>query len=704
MSQMRRPFIWCLILLSLYCWLKDVVEFLFYLWAGRGDSAAGFPVASVVAALGVLVFLCILRATVYRDAHLRNLFQVRRRGEWLALFLVALPIVWLGLFRSLYPDQNFDTLHFELYLQDYKLSENKINFAAGSIRTYYFPLSERIFGWCRHLLGYRLGTLMDTFLLTAIIASGYDFLRRFFSTWCPGIKTPVIGVALLSLFAAFADNALFNIASYKPDLIGVPILMELLYIVCFDKRERKTSGHLAFFGLVSLAIAYKLTYLPYAAVLAAVYYCRYVRQCMLYPLFILLVPSVYLLYNFMETGSPIFPFYNKVFHSALYPDSNFKDMSFGPRKCYEVFIFPIVTWLDPGRSNVWRLFSYRLLAGYLIAPLIMVWCLVRRKSEPIARPLFFVALIAFGFDFLCIVTTGYYRYGIIVEVVYGLLISAAYLRFRRTWAGYLLLAVIIGQSYDTYQNIFVQQKNLSLYDYAALEKDGRRIRQNAALLGRDYDQIRDPDSVLSRVDAFVDVAPCPEDGVAKLLNPHVPIYDLLNYSRTWEVMTRFEQDSVRGASETRNFETVTNGYNLNATFAQLSEQGYLVTEVHQVYPRFMRAGEPVFLLRIRYLDTSRYTIRYAWQNIGDDSPGADRKDFSYGPSDPLNAFVMETFYTFDWPSSVKAGEFSLNGHTFVLRDPEAWNRIYPVTGRQLRFIKSTDNPFTMIIQEIKEKK
>ena len=697
----------------------------------------------VTGAVGVLAFLYIFRVTV------TNLFDGTRKREWLVLLLVALPIIRLGFFRALYPDQNFDTLHFELYLQDYDLSDNKVNFAAAAIRTYYFPLPERIFGWCRHLLGYRLGTLIDTFLIVAIIASAYDFLKRFFATWSPGIKTPVVLTGLLALFAVWADNALFNIGSYKPDLIGVPILMELMHIVFFDKRERKTSGHLAFFGLVSLVIAYKLTYLPYAALLAVVYFFRYApryrpQEWIGYPLLVLVVPSIYLVYNYMETGSPIFPFYNKLFHSSLYPNANFKDLAYGPLNLRETFFFPIVTWLDPGRCNPWHLFSYRLLAGYIIAPLTMVWCVLKRKTDPIARPLFFLALTAFVFDFSCIVTTGYYRYGIIVEVLYGLVLGVLFLRFRKKWVGILILVVILLQSYDTWRNIFVEQKNLSWYEYAALEKDDAGKARNRALLFKDYDRVRDPDTVLSRVNAFVDVGPCPQDGLARLLNKHVPIYDLLDYSRTPDIMARFERDSVRGPSLNRNFETVTNGYNLNVTFAQLSAQGYLVTEVHQVYPSFARAEEPVFLLRIRYLDTSRYTIRYTWVDMRSDAPPGERRTFAYpdtlragsdtlqtgsdtlrassatlgASSDKLRpgsgalraspgalrAWVMESYYTFDWPASDKAGEISVNGHTFALRDAETENRVYPVTDDHLRVEKSMDMPLTLIIQEIKEKK
>jgi hypothetical protein len=265
--------------------------------------------------------------------------------------------------------------------------------------------------------------------------------------------------------------------------------------------------------------------------------------------------------------------------------------------------------------------------------------------------------------------------------------------------GYVLLLVMLLQSLDTFRNTFVLQSNLSWHDYRALLHDKRAIKNNAALLFSDYDQIRDPDSVLPAIDAFVNVAPCPMDGLARLLNKNVPIWDLLNYSRTPELINGFERNVVRIASQTRNLVTVTNGYNLNEIFAQLNAQGYLVTEIHQVYPRFMRAGEPVFLLKIKYLDTSRYVIRFIRQDITNENPPTSRKDFTYRSPDTLKAFIMEAPYTYDWLPSAKAGKISINGHIFALSDAPEEDRIYSIEDNHLQFSKSADVPFSLLIQE-----
>ena len=261
-----------------------------------------------------------------------------------------------------------------------------------------------------------VGTSLNTFLLVTIIASVYDLLKRSLSSFAPDLRYRTSWLALMALFIVFADNALFNVASYKPDLIGVPLLIELIHIVLFPDKPDKTPRHWYFFLVASLIIAYKLTYLPHVAILLAIYFIRNHKnfgraEWFLLPLSRFLLPLIFAAYSQMVTGSPIFPLYNKLFRSPYYPNANFKDERWGPKSIYEIIAYPFITCLDNARCSEFGLFSFRLLFGYIGSWIALICYRVsKNRPTPLFQLLFYVSALALLFDYACLVTTGYYRY------------------------------------------------------------------------------------------------------------------------------------------------------------------------------------------------------------------------------------------------------------------------------------------------------
>jgi hypothetical protein len=322
---MRRPFIIFLFGIIVYLWLKDCANFLFYL---SGSNSAYVDIFSAVTGFTAFVSISfILKKTVFKNVtfpSVKEIFQPERKKEWRLLLLVSSPIILFGLFRCIYPDLSFDTAHYELNLQDANFSDEKLNAGLEAIRAYFFPLSEKVFGLFRHLLGYRLGAIFTTFLFVTIIFSSYDFLKRFFSEYAPTAKPAIILPACLAVFTIFADNTFLLISSYKTDILGVPFLQELLYMLFFGGRFSKKTNFFIFYLLASLVITLKLTYLPFAALIGLAYYIKnykHVPRTFLFfiPFIVLLFPGVYMVYNTIETGSPLYPLFNHVFKSPLYP-------------------------------------------------------------------------------------------------------------------------------------------------------------------------------------------------------------------------------------------------------------------------------------------------------------------------------------------------------------------------------------------------
>ena len=712
---MRRPFILFFLLLAMYCWLKDLTGIFFYLLHTPFINAVG----TIAGISGVLLTLYLAKSIVFKNtgsfsSFSRELFQTDRRKEWLLLLLVSSPIILLGAFRSIYPDEGSDTLHFELYLQDFAFPENKVNYAVGSIRTFYFPLPERIFSLFRHALGFRMGAIVNTLLLLTLVASVYDFIKKFLSLYMPVIRYPAIGPALLSVFVITADNTLFNIGSYKPDLLGIPFIMELLFIVMLEKGPRTRKEHLYFFFVTSLILALKLTYLPYIGILGLIYYYQQWKsfkpaEKILLPLSVLLIPGIYCLYIFHETGSPIFPFYNTIFRSPLYPDVNFKDARFGPRNFGEIFIYPIVTLLDNSRCNEYWIYSYRLLFGYFFTWGTVVYCLLQWKKNRSAllRALLSLSLLALAFDYSCILTTGYYRYGIIIEVVYGIIMVLWLVHRPAKWVGAVLLLLMAFQFYDSFRNIYVKNRNLSWHDYRTMWHYKTLLRRNLAMVFHDYPgaAVKDTDGILPRIDAFIGLEPWAHDSYAYQLKRNTPIYDIQYAGRTSDSVRKFEKDKVRPLTENKIVgQMVTIEGMINQQIGVMNSRGYMVSEIHVIYPPFLKSGEPLYFLRVRSVDTSRYVIKYTEKVLKDNHPPATGDKFAYETRNKMTSFVLELPYTFDFTDLPKNYDITVNGDRYLVTDRFKNNRIFASDSSSLTFTRNTPIPFIVIIQELEERR
>lgn len=709
---MRRPFIIFLVVLIAYCWLKDCANFLFYL---LGNHSPYVNIYSAVIGLLALVFIFfILKKTALRNVALpsaKDIFQPERKKEWWLLLLVSSPIILLGLFRCLYPDLSFDTAHYELYLQDLNFSDKKLNAGLDAIRTYFFPLSEKVFGLFRHLLGYRLGAIFNTFLYVTIIFSSYDFLKRFFSEYAPTHKPAIILVACLALYTVFADNTLLLTGSYKTDLLGVPILLELLHMLFFGGRFSKRINFFIFFILSSAVITLKLTYLPFAGIIGFAYYVKDFKQLPRYflfliPLVVLFFPGLYMLYNFLETGNPLYPLFNKVFRSALYPVSNMVDNRWTPKNLKETLFFHIITMLDHKRSNEWSLYSYRLLFGSFISVsciLFYLFNLIKKRKNLFFQQIALLALITILLDYACTISTGYYRYGIIIEVSYGLIIASLVMYLRKNIITVLLAIAIAFQLASTFNHFFIQHFNLSFFDYMFLLKKNEVRSDNTSKLFHDYGGTLDNNETLPKIDAFVSMDPCMLDSWAKLLNNKIPIYNL-EPSRPVDLVNKIEKEVIKVQSQSKNVMLLAHMNCVQDNIVNtINKRGYQATDMYEIHPNFMRAKEPLFLIKIKNVDTSKFTINATTQ-IVDLEPSTDtsEKRFSYHADKKVKFFIREAPFYYDWPPS-ETYDLYINDKKYTITGESKFKQIYTLDTNNLTIRSSKPISYLVVTQELQEK-
>ena len=210
--------------------------------------------------------------------------------------------------------------------------------------------------------------------------------------------------------------------------------------------------------------------------------------------------------------------------------------------------------------------------------------------------------------------------------------------------------------------------------------------------------------ILQLIDGFVTMNPFPMDGVAKLLNKQAPIYDLYYSGRDPDSIAAFETRVVRPMTENKTMVEVAGIQSLGDKAVEaLNQKGYLVTNMYEVYPDFMKYEEPLFLLQIRYMDTARYLIKYTEAYIREENPVESRNDLRFRSQDSLVTIVREAPFAFNWPSLPKDYELVINDRKYTSTDGFKAGKIFVSEGDSLRFHKSNTVPYLIMIQEISKR-
>ena len=371
-------------------------------------------------------------------------FYVSTKGEagerpaasfWL---VVALPLLFVYGLRAPFPDSAYDVWSLRLFHGERAL--RGFIYLPGE----FFPTSapfnptpDMLTGLFRHLLGYRLGTIVN---LLALVWAG-TILERLLR---PFVRGPRLR-ALCVLLALFAEHLLFEINNYMPDLLALPLMLEATRLVLDPeewkpasgadgskstdelKRRRRAVVRVAF--LVGAGVALKLSNGALAAPLIAVCAWRVLARGplklkalaadVLASLLVFAAPLVpFMVWVYRLTGSPIFPIYNGYFRSPFYPPSNGWDGRWGGFGAREILAWPVLIFFEPQRTAEISLYSGRLSAAFVVA---LACLLLARRVEARTRTLAFTVVLG---SLLWSLTMGYIRYGLYLEVLSGVLLVA----------------------------------------------------------------------------------------------------------------------------------------------------------------------------------------------------------------------------------------------------------------------------------------
>jgi hypothetical protein len=524
------------------------------------------------------------------------------RSFWL---VVALPLFLIYAMRAPFPDLSFDVLNHRLIQGERALRGPQL--LPGDFFPTIFPFnpsSDMLAGLFRHLLGYRLGTIINLLVLVWTGTVVEKLLRPF-------VKRGAWRSACV-LLVLFTEHMLFEVNNYMVDLLALPLALEALRLALrYDESQTKGRDLLFSALLLGACVGLKLTNAAVVVPIAAVFAVRIFSSrldsrtlgfvalaCALF----LLPIWPHALYIWRETGNPVFPLYNDLFKSPLWPDLSPYDGRWGPRDWGETLLWPLLSARMPERLSELKVYSGRLTLASVAALL----CLLLPRVASSVRLLALAALLG---SFVWGATSGYVRYALFVEITGGVLLVALARyawerasrlpRAARLAAASLPVCLLVAQC--VLAGAYVRQTEWSARP--TIFDDAAGYRRELRWVWRDRDlmkfQTEENKELFARVDAWV-VSGVKSNGIEALLRPRVPSVGIvyIEYFQKWQSRRLFapKLEALRG----KRVYTLTTADELDASLAALRRRKFTVGEIRSVFVPFFsaRTRVPMSLIEV----------------------------------------------------------------------------------------------------------
>jgi len=358
-------------------------------------------------------------------------------GLFMVLILIVIYIFFF-LKRFIYPDTSFDTINYHFFLGKNGFE----NFPFPFNKEEFFPLGMHgfnpiidMFGYAFYVLfGFRLGTILSLLSLIGIVIIGYLFLKKFFKEVFQ-IRSALIIIPVLGIPVFIVHEALFQVATYFTDNVYACFLMAYLFFsFLFLDAEKKIEFPVTFLlGVLGGIIMTKLTnyiyIIPFFLIYGYFMYrkyryekYRYIRVLSLTTVFgfTVLCFNYFMIFNFVNSGNPIFPYFNAIFKSSYYPKTSWH-FNFGPTTLLEQVFYPFYAMATPTLlGEVKDAFPDRkLLVLFFYVSIMLAYFLVKKEKfnvyEGTLLFTFFLSFFLWQFQF------GYSRYGIFLEIMGGMI-------------------------------------------------------------------------------------------------------------------------------------------------------------------------------------------------------------------------------------------------------------------------------------------
>lgn len=242
------------------------------------------------------------------------------------------------------------------------------------------------------------------------------------------VSSFVLNPAIFAMLIILIHDALTLLTTYYVDLLAIPFGMEIIRIVTREEKEisKEDIIYCAFLG--GLMLGFKLTNIIYLIPCFILFLIKIwkklsVTMCIKFLLAGSIPSSIYLIYNYICTGNPVFPYYQKIFRSEYF-DKGWYDGRWGGESLIEkiLWIFHAVIVPEERLSEAPFVYnSYYIICLFSVVVLtISVIVYIMRKKE-IHGYLGRLLIIFWGSAILWGLTTGYSRYFVLGWMLLGIL-------------------------------------------------------------------------------------------------------------------------------------------------------------------------------------------------------------------------------------------------------------------------------------------
>lgn len=526
---------------------------------------------------------------------------------------VVFIIIFVGLFilRVAIPENAFDTVNYHLILQENPFSSyiNNNFFPGRNINTFSYPLGDRMFFPFRKLLGYRLGLILNLGVIILIYYKVKEILTVIMKVVLKNNTYSKI-IPIISFLSIYSEKIYEIVCIYYIDILYIPLFFELIKIILLNKREEYNKYNNIYIGILSgIIVSLKITNILFIVPMYIIYLFINFKKIQLRDYVCLIcIPIlpifIYTLNIFIQTGSPVFPYYNKIFKSKYFSEVNWVDIRFGPKNIAETILWPIIIYFKPNRTDDLAIYSGRLSLAFIISIVYIIYCLIKCKFSWSRLKENFKFNIIIVFIMLNYIWTkfmvGYIRYALVLEVTSVLVISITIVcllnksekKNVNSWIAYILLIFMSINILMITKETFMSNKEWAwrypFYNNLALHKDNMKYLFKDRTSGIDKSQL---DAI--QCWGIVDY----NSGYARLVKSDIPIISL-NASVSNDLTRKKLDDDIKRYNNA--MYTIVENDKINKVFDELNKQGFAVCDnIIKIKPYFISSDKALYLIKIR---------------------------------------------------------------------------------------------------------
>lgn len=494
-------------------WLIDFIDLICYFFNLPQQTSI-----SRVIIIGIFIILFALS--------IKNFcFDKLRVNKW--TFIGIIFITGFMVLNIVYPDNGYDTFNYHIISQNEGFTNYFVeHFGKGNFQVWSFRLGDRMFYLFREMLGYRMGVLLNYFVILLSYVQICDIVASKIERKASGIISAACGLAILLPY-----QVIILLCSYYVDLLTIPIGIEIIKKLFLDKKQDPQSADIVYFAFLNgIWLCFKMTNIIYIVPIVLMYIFIHKKKLSIYNFtasaFMAFLPaSIYMIVNWHMTKNPVFPYFNSLFKSPYFPQSDFKDYRWGGNTLFEKILWVWYSVLNPQYKQaeintdhvIMTTIGLVLLCSYALA------CLIWKKTNKQTK--WRTSLLQMCIFVLCSgvlwgITTGYIRYflfGYILINLTAVLICIEFCSDR-----FIIIkkvAFILFIALGIYEVILNAQLSMSGMNFSWNKWELDTFTENLEYIFNDKEESAN----LKEVDAFF-ISNNVYTGVADMLNPDVFTY------------------------------------------------------------------------------------------------------------------------------------------------------------------------------------